>query len=181
MSRIGTAKIKIPEGVEVTITNSHVHVKGPKGELREPINKRISVDKSDGSLTIKRSNNSKFAKSLHGLTRALIANMVSGVTKGYEKTLEMVGTGYRVKKSGSGLTLSVGYSHDISVEPSEGISFDVEGNNIIKVQGIDKHQVGQVAANIRAIKKPEPYKGKGIRYQDEYVRRKAGKAVKAAE
>lgn len=180
MSRIGAALITIPEGVEVTINESSIVVKGQKGELKEPINQKIKVEKTDNIIKVSRSDNSKQSKSLHGLTRALIFNMVKGVTEGFEKTLEMVGTGYRVKKSGQGLTLSVGYSHDINIEPIEGITLEIEGNNIIKVQGISKHLVGQVSANIREVKKPEPYKGKGIRYQDEHVRRKAGKAVKAA-
>lgn len=180
MSRIGVAPIKIPEGVQVTVDKTMITVKGQKGELSEPIHNLVSVEVADNKIIVKRKNNSKPARALHGLTRALIANMVIGVTDGFEKVLEMVGTGYRVKKKGSGLTLSVGYSHDIDFDQVEGITFEVEGNNIIKVSGISKHLVGQVSANIRALKKPEPYKGKGIRYQGEYVRRKAGKAAKAA-
>lgn len=181
MSRIGYAPITIPEGVTVEIDGRKILVKGEKGELSHTIPGQITIEQKDNEIRVDRKRNAKAVKSLHGLTRALIANMIVGVTKGYDKTLEFVGTGYRVKKQGNKLTISVGYSHDIEYEQPEGITLDIEGNNIIKIQGIDKQQVGQVAAEIRKIRPPEPYKGKGIRYQGEHVRRKAGKAAKVGE
>lgn len=181
MSRIGLTPIQIPQSITVKIKDSIVVVKGPKGELSTDIPRQIKVILNDNIITLERVNNSKSARSLHGLTRALIANSVHGVVTGYEKTLEMVGTGYRVKKNGSNLTISVGYSHDVQYSSPEGVTLEIEGNNVIKISGINKQKVGQVAAEIRAIKKPEPYKGKGIRYKGEQVRRKAGKAAKASE
>lgn len=181
MSRIGLTPIQIPQSITVKIKDSIVVVKGPKGELSTDIPRQIKVILNDNIITLERVNNSKSARSLHGLTRALIANSVHGVVTGYEKTLEMVGTGYRVKKNGSNLTISVGYSHDVQYSSPEGVTLEIKGNNVIKISGINKQKVGQVAAEIRAIKKPEPYKGKGIRYKGEQVRRKAGKAAKASE
>lgn len=182
MSRIGSKPITIPEGVNILVQDQEVVVKGPKGELQQAIpGKEITVTVKDKDITVTRKNDNRQTKAFHGLVRSLIANMVTGVTDGYEKRLEMVGTGYRVKKEGEKLVVSVGYSHPVDIACPPGITLDVEGNNIIIVKGIDKQLVGETAANIRAIKKPEPYKGKGIRYQGEVVRRKAGKAAKAAE
>lgn len=181
MSRIGNAPIPIADEVSVSIEDKTVMVKGPKGELSHTLPPLVSATIMNGKIVVKRTNSTKEAKSLHGLTRALLANMVSGVTKGYEKTLELVGTGYRAKKQGDVLHISVGFSSPVEYQEPEGITLQVEGNNIIKVQGIDKQQVGQTAAEIRKIRPPEPYKGKGIKYLDEYVRRKAGKAAKVGE
>lgn len=178
MSRIGLSKIIIPEGVTITADPTTVTVKGPKAEHSIPLPRYISVGIDGNSLSVKRANNTKNAKSLHGLTRSLIANMVEGVTNGYEKILEMVGTGYRVNKQGKKLVISVGFSHDVEFIEPDGIQLILEGNNIIKIQGTDKQLVGHTAAEIRHIRPPEPYKGKGIRYQGERVRRKAGKAAK---
>jgi len=180
MSRIGNQPIIIPDSVTVTQEGNSVTVKGPQGELTQGLPKQIKIEIKDKELTFSRPTDTPEIKSLHGLTRALVNNMITGVTQGYSKELEMVGTGYRVAKSGDKLTLSVGYSHPIEFTPNSGISFEVEGNNKITIKGIDKQLVGQVAANIRAVRPPEPYKGKGIRYVGEQVRRKAGKAAKAA-
>lgn len=179
MSRIGQQPIKIPEGVSVDYHPPLLVVKGPKGELRQRIRPELEVEIGEGQIKISRKKNDKFVRSLHGLTRTLIVNIIEGLTRGYSKVLKLVGTGYRVKKEGKKLVLSLGFSHPVEVEPVEGIQFEVEGNDTIKVSGIDKQLVGQVAAKIRQIKPPEPYKGKGIRYQDEEVRRKPGKAGKA--
>lgn len=178
MSRIGLSKITIPQEVTITVDEMSVTVKGPKAEHSLSLPRYISVEVDEGEVSVKRANNTKNAKSLHGLIRSLIANMVEGVTNGYEKTLEMVGTGYRVNKQGKKLVISVGFSHDVEYIEPEGIQLLVEGNNIIKIQGTDKQLVGHTAAEIRHIRPPEPYKGKGIRYQGEHVRRKAGKAAK---
>lgn len=178
MSRIGQQPIKIPEGVSVDYRPPLLVVKGPKGELKQKIRPELKVEIEQGKIKISRKKNDKSNRSLHGLTRTLIANMIEGVTQGYSKVLKLVGTGYRVKKEGEKLVLSLGFSHPVTVESVEGIQFEVEGNDTIKVSGIDKQLVGQVAAKIRQIKPPEPYKGKGIRYQDEEVRRKPGKAGK---
>jgi len=178
MSRIGRTPITIPKEVTVTLNDKQIIIKGPKGELTHQLPDLIQIDIKDNILTVKRSDDTKMARSLHGLTRALIANMVTGVTQGYTKVLELVGTGYRVTKQANKLIISVGYSHPVEYQAPQGIQLDVEGNNIIKVSGIDKQLVGQIAAEIRAIRKPEPYKGKGIRYQGEHIRRKAGKAAK---
>ncbi len=180
MSRIGRTPINLPQGVEFKLDGDLVTVKGTKGELSHRLPSLIKLEIKENQVLVKRLNETKLAKSLHGLTRALLANMVIGVTQGYQKTLELVGTGYRVAKQGSKLVISVGYSHPVEYSEPEGIKLEVEGNNLIKVSGIDKQLVGQVAAEIRAIRKPEPYKGKGIRYQGEHVRRKAGKAAKGA-
>lgn len=180
MSHIGNKTITVPAGVTVTVDPQWITVKGVKGELKEPMQSGISVEVADGQVKVARQNESKEIKSKHGLVRSLINNMIEGVTKGYEIKLEMVGTGYRVMQQGSKLVLSVGFSHPVDVVQPQGITFTVDGNNKIVVKGISKYLVGQTAANIRRIKPPEPYKGKGIRYEGEAVRRKAGKAVKAA-
>lgn len=178
MSRIGRMPIDVPADVTVTIDGSHVAVKGPKGELSLTIAEPIRVALEDNQVVVTRPNDERLAKSLHGLTRTLISNNIIGVTQGYEKKLEVVGTGYRVAAKGQSLELSLGFSHSVTVEPPDGIFFAVEGNDKITVSGIDKQAVGEVAANIRKIRKPEPYKGKGVRYAGEVVRRKAGKAGK---
>jgi large subunit ribosomal protein L6 len=179
MSRIGKLAISVPSGVDVAIDGQAVTVKGPKGTLSHTIAEPLTVERTDaGELLVNRPNDERLAKSLHGLTRTLVANMVTGVTDGYEKKLEIVGVGYRVTAKGKDLEFAVGYSHPVVVTPPEGISFVVESPTKFSVSGIDKQQVGQVAANIRKIRKPEPYKGKGIRYAGEHVRRKVGKAGK---
>lgn len=178
MSRIGNAIIQIPENVNLSVDGLRVEVTGPMGNLSHRLPREIKMVEQDKVLTFKRSSNIPAHRALHGLTRALINNMIEGVTKGFVKRLELVGTGYRVTKTGNGISVSVGYSHPIEVTTPQGITLEVEGNNKIIIKGIDKYQVGQVAANIRKIRKPEPYKGKGIRYEGEAVRRKAGKAAK---
>ncbi len=179
MSRIGKLPITVPSGVDVAVDGQAVTVKGPKGSLSLTVAEPLTVERSDdGALAVQRPNDERLSKSLHGLTRTLIANMVTGVTDGYVKQLEIVGVGYRVQAKGKDLEFSVGYSHTVLVTPPEGISFAVDGPTKFSVSGIDKQQVGQVAANIRKIRKPEPYKGKGIRYAGEQVRRKVGKAGK---
>jgi large subunit ribosomal protein L6 len=179
MSRIGKKPILLGEGVTATVVDRHVTLKGPKGELSLDMHLLASAVVSDGQVVVSKKNDTKLAGAVHGLTRSLIANMANGVKNGYEKKLEMVGTGYRVVKKGSGLQLSLGFSHTIDFPVIEGISLEVEGNTVILVRGIDKQLVGQVAANIRKLRPPEPYKGKGIRYSGEHVRRKAGKQAKA--
>jgi large subunit ribosomal protein L6 len=178
MSRIGKVPVPVPSGVDVTIDGAVVTVKGPKGSLTHTVAAPIIVEKGDEGLEIKRPNDERIAKSLHGLTRTLIANMVVGVTDGYEKKLEIVGTGYRVAMKGSDLEFALGFSHPVVVSAPQGITFAVESPTKFSVAGISKQQVGEVAANIRKIRKPEPYKGKGVRYAGEQVRRKAGKAGK---
>ncbi|WP_062298291.1 50S ribosomal protein L6 [Demequina maris] len=178
MSRIGKIPVPVPAGVDVTIEGADVIVKGPKGSLTHTVAAPITVEKGDEGLEVKRPNDERVSKSLHGLTRTLIANMVTGVTSGYEKKLEIVGTGYRVALKGSDLEFALGFSHPVVVTPPEGITFTVEGPTKFTVAGISKQQVGEVAANIRKIRKPEPYKGKGVRYAGEQVRRKAGKTGK---
>ncbi len=175
MSRIGRAPITIPAGVDVTITGTNVAVKGPKGALERDIHPNMQVSIEDGVMTVSRPNDSGPNRSLHGLTRTLIANMVTGVTAGFQKKLEIQGVGYRASKKGDDLEILVGYSHPVVVSPPEHIEFDVPVPTQILVRGIDKQRVGQVAADIRAIRRPEPYKGKGIRYEGEVVRRKVGK------
>jgi large subunit ribosomal protein L6 len=180
MSRVGQAPVVIPAGVDVTIEGRQVTVKGPKGELSRLLPEVLSVTIDNGELTVARGDEERESRALHGLFRSLIANMVTGVTEGYRRGLEIVGVGYRATAQGDrALELAVGYSHTVKVEAPEGITFEVPSNTRIDVVGIDKETVGQVAADIRAIRKPEPYKGKGIRYQDEVVRRKAGKAASA--
>jgi large subunit ribosomal protein L6 len=176
MSRIGKAPIELPSGVELTNEGNVVVVKGPKGSLSQEIDPRVSLSIEGGAVTVVRDNDEREVRALHGLYRALIANMVIGVSAGYSKELQAVGVGYRGALKGSTLELQVGYSHPVAIEAPEGITFEVPEPTKFIVSGIDKQLVGQVAANIRAVRPPEPYKGKGIRYVDEYVRRKAGKA-----
>ena len=178
MSRIGRLPIDVPGTVTVTIDGQAVTVKGPKGELSLTVKSPIKAKLEEGQVIVTRPDDERESRSLHGLTRTLIANQIQGVTEGYAKSLEVVGTGYRVQSTGSGITFALGYSHPITVEPPSGISFEVEGNNKLTVRGIDKQAVGEVAANIRKLRKPEPYKGKGVRYAGEVVRRKAGKSGK---
>ena len=178
MSRIGKLPIAVPGGVTVTIDGQRVSVKGPKGELSLVVAEPIRVAQEDGQLLVTRPDDERASRSLHGLTRTLINNNIIGVTEGYAKQLEVVGTGYRVQQKGTGLELALGFSHPVQVEAPAGITLEVEGNTKITVRGIDKQAVGEAAANIRKLKKPEPYKGKGIRYAGEVVRRKAGKAGK---
>jgi large subunit ribosomal protein L6 len=178
MSRIGKLPVTIPTGVDVTIDGQQVTVKGPKGTLSHIVAEPIVVARDDGAITVSRPDDERVSKSLHGLSRTLIANMVTGVTSGYSKTLEIVGTGYRVTAKGSDLEFALGFSHSITVPAPDGISFRVEAPTRFAVEGIDKQKVGEVAANIRKLRKPDPYKGKGVRYQGEVVRRKAGKAGK---
>ncbi len=178
MSRVGRQPIKIPEGITVKVKDGQVQVKGSKGVLTQEIRPELKVTIKEDKIFVTRSSESKLAKSLHGLTRTLIANMIKGVGEGWEKRLEMHGTGYRAKLEGDTLVLTVGFSHPVQIKPVEGITFQVEGNDKIFVSGIDKVLVGQVAARIRKIRPPEPYKGKGIRYEKEVVRRKPGKAAK---
>ncbi|WP_062463041.1 50S ribosomal protein L6 [Demequina soli] len=178
MSRIGKIPVPVPAGVDVTIDGADLTVKGPKGTLTHVVPSPITVEKGEEGLQVQRPNDERVSKSLHGLTRTLIANMVTGVTSGYEKKLEIVGTGYRVALKGSDLEFALGFSHPVVVTPPEGITFTVEGPTKFTVAGISKQQVGEVAANIRKIRKPEPYKGKGVRYAGEQVRRKAGKTGK---
>ncbi len=176
MSRVGSAPITVPSGVEVTVADGAVEVKGPKGDLSQTIDPRITISVDDGVVTLTRSDEERQSRALHGLSRALVNNMVIGVTEGYVKELQAVGVGYRAILRGSTLELQVGFSHPVTIEAPEGIEFEVPEPTRIFVRGIDKQLVGQVAADIRAVRPPEPYKGKGIRYVDEYVRRKAGKA-----
>jgi len=178
MSRIGRLPIDIPAGVTVAVDGSAVTVKGPKGELLLNVASPIQVAVEENQVLVTRPDDERESRSLHGLTRTLISNNIVGVTQGYTKGLEVVGTGYRVAVKGSGVEFALGFSHPVFVEPPVGISFAVEGNNKLTVSGIDKQTVGEVAANIRKIRKPEPYKGKGVRYAGEIVRRKAGKAGK---
>ena len=178
MSRIGKQPVAVPAGVDVSIDGQHVTVKGPKGTLEHTIAEPIAVKLEDGAVSVTRPDDERTSRSLHGLTRTLIDNMVVGVTQGYSKAMEIVGTGYRVVAKGGDLEFSLGYSHTILVKAPEGITFTVESPTRFSVNGIDKQQVGELAANIRKLRKPEPYKGKGVRYADEVVRRKAGKAGK---
>ncbi|MET4052900.1 large subunit ribosomal protein L6 [Frigoribacterium sp. PvP054] len=178
MSRIGRLPISIPAGVDVKIDGQAVSVKGPKGELSLVVKAPIEAKIEEGTVVVTRPDDERESRSLHGLTRTLIANQIIGVTEGYTKGLEVVGTGYRVQAKGSNVEFALGYSHPITVEPPAGISFTVEGNNKLTVVGIDKQAVGEMAANIRKLRKPEPYKGKGVRYAGEVVRRKAGKSGK---
>jgi large subunit ribosomal protein L6 len=178
MSRIGRAPVPVPAGVTVTISGQDITVVGPKGSLSITISNPIEIKQEGEEIIVSRPNDERASRSLHGLSRTLIANMVTGVTTGYEKTLEIVGTGYRVAANGSNLEFALGFSHPVVVTAPEGITFTVETPIKFKVIGIDKQKVGEVAANIRKIRKPEPYKGKGVRYEGEVVRRKAGKAGK---
>ena len=178
MSRIGRQPVTIPSGVTINVDGQTVTVKGPKGELTHTVREPITVAVEDGALEVKRPNDERDSRSLHGLTRTLINNMVIGVTDGYEKKLEIHGTGYRVLAKGSNLEFALGYSHSITVEPPAGITFAVENQTRFAVQGIDKQLVGETAANIRKLRKPDPYKAKGVRYAGEQIRRKVGKAGK---
>jgi large subunit ribosomal protein L6 len=180
MSRVGQAPIPVPDGVSVSVTAGQVHVNGPRGELHRAIPEGIVVNVNDGEILVAREKETGEVRALHGLIRSLIANMVQGVTQGYEKALEIHGVGYRVAKQGNDLEFAVGFSHPVKKAAPAGIEYDVPSPTRIVVKGIDKELVGQIAAEIRAIKKPEPYKAKGIRYEGEYIRRKAGKAAKAA-
>lgn len=178
MSRIGRLPIPVPAGVTVSIDGQAVAVKGPKGELSLTVASPIAVAVEDGQVLVTRPDDERASRSLHGLTRTLIANNIIGVTEGFSKGLEVVGTGYRVQAKGDSVEFALGYSHPITVDPPAGITFEVEGNTKLTVRGIDKQAVGEVAANIRKLRKPEPYKGKGVRYAGEVVRRKAGKSGK---
>ncbi|MEV1331207.1 50S ribosomal protein L6 [Micromonospora costi] len=179
MSRIGRKSIPVPAGVDITIDGQTVKVKGPKGELSHTLAEPITIERAeDGQLTVNRPNDERKAKELHGLSRTLVANMIVGVTEGYRKSLEIAGTGYRVTAKGKDLEFALGFSHPVTVAAPEGITFTVERPTLFHVAGIDKQQVGEIAANIRKIRPPEPYKGKGIKYQGEVIRRKAGKAGK---
>jgi large subunit ribosomal protein L6 len=178
MSRIGKLPIPVPSGVDIAISGQQVTVKGPKGSLSHVVAEPITVAQEDGVLNVVRPDDERVSKSLHGLSRTLIANMVTGVTTGYIKNLEIVGTGYRVVAKGNDLEFALGFSHPVLVAAPEGISFKVEAPTRFAVEGIDKQKVGEVAANIRKLRKPDPYKGKGVRYQGEVIRRKAGKTGK---
>ena len=179
MSRIGKLPVAVPSGVEVTINGQHISVKGPKGTLEHTVAEPITVERDDdGTLLVKRPDDERTSKALHGLTRTLVNNLVVGVTSGYEKKLEIHGVGYRVQAKGSDLEFALGYSHPVPVAAPEGISFEVQSPTKFVVRGIDKQKVGEVAANIRKLRKPDPYKGKGVRYQGEVVKRKVGKTGK---
>ena len=178
MSRIGRKSIPVPTGVDIKIEGQTVKVKGPKGELQHVIAAPITIEQAGGELTVNRPNDERKAKELHGLSRTLVNNMIVGVTEGYKKTLEINGTGYRVTAKGKDLEFALGFSHPVTVPAPDGITFTVERPTLFHVAGIDKQLVGEVAANIRKIRPPEPYKGKGVKYSDEVIRRKAGKAGK---
>ena len=179
MSRVGKMPITVPDGVDVTIKGSHVRVKGPKGQMNHTFPAAMEISLKDGIISVERPSDERTHRALHGMTRALINNMVAGVSSGFEKVLEINGVGYRAEMEGNNLVLHVGYSHPVKIEPPEGISFEVDSRTRqIKVMGYDKQSVGHIAANIRKVRPPEPYKGKGIKYLDERIRRKAGKAGK---
>jgi large subunit ribosomal protein L6 len=180
MSRVGQAPIEIPSGVDVGVAGRTVTIKGPKGQLERGLPEKIAVEVTDGSIVVKRESENRDVRALHGLVRSLLNNMVLGVTEGYERRLEIHGVGYRAAKQGNDLELTVGFSHTVKKTAPAGVEFEVPTPTRITVRGIDKELVGQTAAEIRAIRKPEPYKAKGIRYEGEYIRRKAGKAAKAA-
>ena len=180
MSRVGKMPVEIPQGVEVEVKGTFVQVKGPKGVLSHTFPPVIDIEKEDGTITVKRHSEEKFQRSMHGTARAVIQNMVTGVNDGFEKFLEIVGVGYRAEMQGKNMIINVGFSHPVEIEPPDGITFEVlERNNVIRVSGYDKQVVGQISAEIRKVRPPEPYKGKGIRYRGEYVRLKPGKAGKA--
>ncbi|MDQ0177343.1 50S ribosomal protein L6 [Bacillus chungangensis] len=178
MSRIGKKPIEIPSGVTVTLEGNKATVKGPKGELSETFNSDMAINIEDSVITITRPSDAKEHRAIHGTTRALLANMVEGVSKGFEKSLELIGVGYRAQKQGKKLVLNVGFSHPVEFEPEDGVEVEVPSNTKVIVRGINKERVGALASNIRAVRPPEPYKGKGIRYEGEYVRRKEGKTGK---
>jgi large subunit ribosomal protein L6 len=175
MSRIGKQPIELPSGVNVAISPGRVQVNGPLGELSQTVPARMQIEQDDGNLVVKRPTERGDDRALHGLTRSLLANMVEGVTKGYEKRLELQGVGYRAALRGTDLELNVGFSHPVVIKPPHGIAFEVPDATTVLVKGIDKQQVGEIAAQVRKVRPPEPYKGKGIRYEGEYVRRKVGK------
>lgn len=177
MSRIGKKALTLPSGVTLQVVDSEAVVKGPKGELKVVLMPGISVQVEDTTVKVLRSNEERQTRAYHGLVRSLLENSIDGVATGFKKTLKLIGTGYRVAAKGQGLSLSLGFSHPVEVAPAAGIKFTVEGNDTIHIEGIDKQLVGQTAANIRKVRPPEPYKGKGVRYVDEIVRRKAGKAA----
>jgi large subunit ribosomal protein L6 len=179
VSRVGKMPIPLPQGVDVQIAGRRVTVKGPKGELSRDLDPEMRVEQKDSQLIVTRPSEQPRHRAMHGLTRTLVANMVTGVSNGFSKTLELQGVGYRAQMQGQNLVLAVGYSHPVNVPPPPGIEFEVEGTSKIVVKGINREHVGQAAADVRKIRPPEPYKGKGIRYTGEYVRRKAGKAGKA--
>jgi large subunit ribosomal protein L6 len=178
MSRIGRMPVPVPAGVDVSITGREVTVKGPKGQLSLTVADPIEVSHDDGVITVTRPTDEGRVRALHGLSRSLVANMVTGVTEGYRKTLEIVGVGYRVQARGPGVEFSLGFSHPVTVTPPDGITLRVETPTRLVVEGIDKQRVGETAANIRKLRKPDPYKGKGVRYSGEQIRRKVGKAGK---
>lgn len=178
MSRVGKKPIEIPAGVTVTLDNNHVTVKGPKGELSRTFHSDIEIKVEENVVNISRPTDNKEHRALHGTTRAVLANMVEGVSKGFERGLELVGVGYRASKQGNKLVLNVGYSHPVEIEAEKGLEIEVPTNTKVIVKGTDKERVGALAANIRDVRPPEPYKGKGIRYEGEYVRRKEGKTGK---
>ena len=177
LSRIGRKPIPVPSGVEVDIGSGEVTVKGPLGSLTQTYHPDVNVRLEDGNVIVERLSDRKFHRSLHGLTRSLIANAVTGVTQGYTKTLELMGVGYRVQETGDGITLSVGYSHTVEIHPPQGVTMEVEGNNRVHVRGINKQQVGSLAAQVRKVRPPNAYKEKGIRYSDEVLHLKPGKAA----
>jgi large subunit ribosomal protein L6 len=179
VSRVGKLPVPVPSGVEVRIESGQVTVKGPKGELSRQVDRALRIEISDGQLQVSRPSDQPRHRALHGLTRSLLANMVTGVSQGFTKVLELHGVGYRAQMQGSTLVLAVGFSHPVQIVPASGIELEVERTSRVLVRGIDKELVGQVAADIRAVRPPEPYKGKGIRYAGEHVRRKAGKAGRA--
>lgn len=178
MSRIGLKLIEIPEGVEIKVDGSRVSVKGPKGSLTRDLPAAMKVNVGEKEITVERPSESKEHRSLHGTTRSLVANMIEGVSKGFEKKLEITGVGYRAQKQGNKLIVGAGYSHPVEIDEVDGIEFDVPKNTEVIIKGIDKELVGAIAANIRSVRPPEPYKGKGIRYEGEHVRRKEGKTAK---
>ncbi|OPH50070.1 50S ribosomal protein L6 [Paenibacillus ferrarius] len=178
MSRIGRKPITIPSGVNVTLDNTQITVKGPKGSLSRELHKDMKVNVLENEISVERPSDNKLHRSLHGTTRSVVANMVSGVTEGFTKSLDLVGVGYRANKSGDKLVLNVGYSHPVEITPENGIEFDVPSNTKIIVKGIDKELVGAMAAKVRSVREPEPYKGKGIKYEGERILRKEGKAGK---
>lgn len=175
MSRIGKLPVNIPDGVQVNLQDNKLTVKGPKGELQRQLHEEMAINIEDGQIVVTRPSDDKKHRALHGLTRALIFNMVEGVTNGYQRGLELVGVGYRAQLQGKKLVLQVGYSHPVEFEPGKDMSIEVPAQNKIIIKGIDKEQVGALAANIRAVREPEPYKGKGIKYEGEIIKRKAGK------
>jgi large subunit ribosomal protein L6 len=177
MSRIGKAPIVVPAGVTVAISGTEVSVKGPKGQLKQSFRSEVSIAQEEGKLLVTRKNESRLTRSLHGLTRTLVANMVKGVTDGFQRNLEMVGVGYRAQMEGTKLVMQLGYSHPVEIEPPQGLAIAVGKNNVITVSGSDKQAVGDLAAYIRDRRPPEVYKGKGVKYEGEYIRRKAGKAA----